>query len=424
MRNNRPTPEPGVLKSALRVAGAALFSLMIPIVTEVVPAEAATSPMLPVKSTVLVSDGRVDASMLVGNDIEPSLREALAKIPVGFISEPLGTIILRRSELAQKLGSLAGMVVLPQRVQVLRKGAMLAGDEIGTKVRELCLESLASDSVGDIQIDLSRIPHHVVLPNTLNEWKLTPMSSNKLGMRIFQLEARCGEDTVRQIIQADVCRMIRAARLRRLVKRGECITDADLIEEKIRLRNDQANPPVAITAAAGKQLANFKSPGTMLRESDLATTCIPKPGKAFDSRALSSAAAGAAAEPHSESPALPGETGPEPVFAADSPVRTQVPMKNTALTQLRETTVHQVLRADNAPGNPQKAPLSATGNYLIKSGDKVEFTVKSGNLSLVVPARALQSGRAGEAIKLLNLQNNRQIKGFITMEGNVEHVAN
>ncbi|HNW35780.1 MAG TPA: hypothetical protein PKM25_12655, partial [Candidatus Ozemobacteraceae bacterium] len=114
MRCNRPTPESGILKSALRVAGAALLSLMIPIVTEVVPAEAATSPMLSVKSTVLVNDGRVDASMLVGDEAEPSLREALAKIPVGFISEPLGTIILRRSELAQKLGSLAGMVTLPQ----------------------------------------------------------------------------------------------------------------------------------------------------------------------------------------------------------------------------------------------------------------------------------------------------------------------
>ncbi|HNW34478.1 MAG TPA: flagella basal body P-ring formation protein FlgA, partial [Candidatus Ozemobacteraceae bacterium] len=307
---------------------------------------------------------------------------------------------------------------------VLRKGSMLAGDEIGTKVRELCLEALASDSVGDIQIDLSRIPHHVVLPGPLGEWKLTPMSSNKLGMRIFQFEARCGDDTVRQILQADVCKMIRAARLRRLVKRGERVSAADLIEEQVRLRTDQPNPPVPLTAAAGKQLANFKSPGTMLRESDLAEGCIPEHGKDIDSDVLIHAATGAAAEPHFESPALPGETGPEPVSETGALAPSRISPKSAPLAQLHETPVHQVLRADSIPATPDKLSMHAPGRYLIKSGDKVEFTVKSGNLSLVVPAKALQSGRAGEAIKLLNLQNNRQIKGIITTEGKVEHVAN
>lgn len=338
--------------------------------------------MLPVKSTVLVTDGRVDASMLVGSDAAPSVKAALAKIPVGFISEPLGSITLHRSELSQKLGSFAGMFELPQRVQVLRKGAMLSGEELAAKVRELCFERIEKGIAGDVQIDLSSLPHHVVLPEPPESWTLTPMSSNRLGMRVFQLEARCGQTTVRQIIQADVTRTVRVAKLRRLAKRGECLSAADLIETTIHLRNDQPNPVVAMNEVVGKQLANFKSPGTIVRASDLASACIPEQKRNSVPKAVAPAAI-SAPDDHVESPPLPGETGPEPV-----PVE------------------------------------KLTSTYMVKNGDRVEFTVKTGSLCLVVPAKALQNGRAGESIKLLNLQNNRPIKGIIIAEGKVEHVAN
>ncbi|HEY9069691.1 MAG TPA: flagella basal body P-ring formation protein FlgA [Candidatus Ozemobacteraceae bacterium] len=393
MPTSRTGRKPGLMRSVTRLAGTALLALLIPVVGEVVPAEASTSPMLSVKSTVLVNDGRIDASMLVGSEAAPSLREALSKIPVGFISEPLGTIVLHRNELAQKLGSLAAMFDLPQRVQVLRKGAMLGGDVIGAKVREMCLEGLDQIPPAEIQIDLSRVPHHVVLPAALDEWKLTQLSTNRLGMRLFQLEARCGNEQVRQLIQADVCRVIRAAKMRRLAKRGECVTAADLVETSVRLRNDQPNPPVSLETAVGKQLANIKSPGTMLRESDLAAICPAEASASPATDELRQAMSGPAADPHRESPALPGETGPEPSFLA----------------------------------NPRSLPAASAkpaGDLLVKSGDKVEFTVRSGNLNLVVPAKALQNGRAGEAIRLINLQNNRPIKGIITAEGKVEHVTN
>lgn len=385
MHHASPRFEPGILKPAFRVAGTALVALIFSNVS--LPVQAATSPMLPVKSTVLVNDSRVDASMLVGRNAEPSVKAALAKIPVGFIMEPLGTITLHRKELAQKLGSFADMFELPQRVQVLRKGAMLAGEEIGAKVRELCFERLKGESENEIQIDLSHIPSHIVLPEEPGSWKLTPMSSNRLGMRVFQLEALCGETAIRQIVQADVVKTIRAARLRRLAKRGECLSAADLAEETIRLRSDQPNPPVIIDQVIGKQLANYKSPGAMIRAGDLAAVCIPQKGKSGNAKNLSTTAK-SVIEPHRESPALPGEVGPEPVADTHSD------------------------------------PATQAGNYLVKNGDKVEFTVKSGNLCLVVPAKALQNGHAGEAIRLLNLQNNRQIKGIITPEGKVEHVAN
>ncbi|OQA09049.1 MAG: flagellar basal body P-ring biosynthesis protein FlgA [bacterium ADurb.Bin374] len=374
--------ESGMLKPAVRLAGTALLALLFANGVGCLPAHAATSPMLPVKSTVLVTDGRVDASMLVGSDAAPSVKAALAKIPVGFISEPLGSITLHRSELSQKLGSFATMFELPQRVQVLRKGAMLSGEEIAAKVRELCYERIEKEIAGEVRIDLSNLPRHIVLPEPPETWVLTPMSSNKLGMRVFQLEARCGETTVRQIIQADVSRTVRVARLRRLAKRGECLSASDLIEETIRLRNDQPNPVVAIGEAVGKQLANFKSPGTIVRASDLASACGPEPKQNKISSNIHSPVK-SGPDDHVESPALPGETGPEPVVA-----------ENTA------------------------------SGYLVKNGDKVEFTVKTGSLCLVVPAKALQNGRAGESIRLLNLQNNRPIKGIITSEGKVEHVAN
>ncbi|HOT28226.1 MAG TPA: flagella basal body P-ring formation protein FlgA [Candidatus Ozemobacteraceae bacterium] len=382
MAHLRQPTDSGFLKPAAHLAGTALLALFLSFGPAPLPARAATSPMLPVKSTVLVTDGRVDASMLVGSDAAPSVKAALAKIPVGFISEPLGSITLHRNELSRKLGSFATMFELPQRVQVLRKGAMLSGEEIAAKVRELCYERIEKDVAGDVQVDLSNLPRHVVLPEPPESWTLTPMSSNKLGMRVFQLEARCGETTVRQIIQADVSRTVRVAKLRRLVKRGECLSANDLIEETIRLRNDQPNPVVAIGEVVGKQLANFKSPGTIVRAGDLASACIPEPKQNTLSN-MTHVSENTDSADHAESPALPGETGPEP-----EPI-----------------------------GN-------SSGEYLVKNGEQVEFTVKSGSLCLVVPAKALQNGRAGESIRLLNLQNKRPIKGIITAEGKVEHVAN
>lgn len=382
MAHPGPTSESGMLKPAVRLAGTALLALIFSNGTGCLPALASPSPMLPVKSTVLVTDGRVDASMLVGSDAAPSVKAALAKIPVGFISEPLGSITLHRSELSQKLGSFAAMFELPQRVQVLRKGSMLSGEEIAAKVRELCYERIEKEIAGDVQIDLANLPRHIVLPEPPESWALTPMSSNKLGMRVFQLEARCGQTTIRQIIQADVSRTVRVAKLRRLAKRGECLSAADLIEETIHLRNDQSNPVVPINDVVGKQLSNFKSPGTMVRANDLASACIPEPKRNSVSKAIAPTVI-SAPDDHVESPPLPGETGPEPV--------------------------------------PVAKPADT---YLVKNGDRVEFTVKTGSLCLVVPAKALQNGRAGESIKLLNLQNNRPIKGTITAEGKVEHVAN
>ncbi|MBP7633696.1 flagella basal body P-ring formation protein FlgA [Candidatus Ozemobacteraceae bacterium] len=382
MAHLRQPTDSGILKPAARLAGTALLALCLSIGPANLPARAATSPMLPVKSTVLVTDGRVDASMLVGSDAAPSVKAALAKIPVGFISEPLGSITLHRNDLSRKLGSFATMFELPQRVQVLRKGAMLSGEEIAAKVRELCFERIEKDVASDVHVDLSNLPRHIVLPEPPESWTLLPMSSNRLGMRVFQFEARCGETTVRQIIQADVSRTVRVAKLRRLAKRGECLSASDLIEETIRLRNDQPNPVVAIGEVVGKQLANFKSPGTIVRAGDLASACIPEPKQNNVSNTLRHSVK-PASDDHVESPALPGETGPEPVS-----------VENTS------------------------------GGYLVRNGDQVEFTVKSGSLCLVVPAKALQNGRVGESIRLLNLQNKRPIKGIITSEGKVEHVAN
>lgn len=52
-------------------------------------------------------------------------------------------------------------------------------------------------------------------------------------------------------------------------------------------------------------------------------------------------------------------------------------------------------------------------NYLIKRGDIVNLIVEKKNLRIVTRGRALQSGRRGEIIEVLNISSYKKIKGEI-----------
>ncbi len=88
-------------------------------------------------------------------------------------------------------------------------------------------------------------------------------------------------------------------------------------------------------------------------------------------------------------------------------------------TMIEETAagaVHPV--ASNQARAVEKASL------LIKPGENVDFQVKTGTLSLKIPARAVSGGNAGDEITLINLQNKRRIKGVVTEKGTVEYAQN
>ncbi|NLI78990.1 MAG: flagella basal body P-ring formation protein FlgA [Candidatus Riflebacteria bacterium] len=340
------------------------------------PAAATPSPapVQPVKPSILVETGRIDASVLLPADGNPALREELARIPLGVILDPLGQLVLLKADLETRLGPLATLLAIPQRVQIRRRGDLLSGQEVAASLVERCRQAFADDPTppapDDLVIDVSRLPRSFVLPGPVESVTLEPMSNNRLGLRLFTLHVQCRGGQVRQIVQADVARRVRAARMKRLARRGEVLTAADLAEETVLQRSDQAQPPLGLDQAVGKCLATYKSPGTFLREGDVSLEAC--------------------------SLAEPAAT-PAGRSSAGVPAR---------------------------PGRRPQASREEMAAWVVRPGEQVEFFVKSGGLSLKVPAKALEGGGLGSSIKLINLQNNRQITGTITAEGKVEYGVN
>ncbi len=359
--NSRPaaaTPSP-TLASAMSAAVARI--------TNTPPAPAAT-PAVPVRSAILVDAGRVDASVLVPESAPPDLREALARIPLGQILDPLGLISLDRSDLESRLGKLAARLTLPHRVQIRRRGNLLAGQDVLERIQQICRDGLPESEAAELTVDTARLPRSFVLPGPLQSFDLEPISSNRLGLRLFTITARCDGGTWRQIVQADVARRVKAARLKRLARRGETLTADDLEEVTVTQRTDSATPLLRFEEAVGRCLGTYKSPGTMLRAGDVSLEAC-----------------------RTAEPARRGPGGARPAS-----------------------------QATPAP----KANRTDPGSWVIRPGDQVEFFVQSGGLSLKVPAKALEGGALGASIRLLNLQNNRQITGIVTAEGKVEYGVN
>lgn len=307
------------------------------------------------KSTVIVSGSEIKADQLIKNEVNTQVRNELSEIQLGHIHEPLGEMIISRDELIRKLGPAAKGLELPEKVTVRRTGSLLRGTEISQKIKEICLQQ---NSDQNLKIDLSRIPTNIVLPGNLINWKIDTGSDNKLGMRLFVLNADTDNGAFRHLFQVKISRVIKAAQLVRLAKPGETISRNMIKPKEIEIKSDLSNTPMTWEEALGKSLARFKSAGTVLRESDLKTGENKAPAQA------------------------------DIASARDN---------NSSRT-----------RDDKA-------------GWIIKPGENVDFHFNSGTLSMKIPAKAVQGGCAGDEITLINLQNKRRIRGIITEKGKVEY---
>lgn len=227
----------------------------------------------------------------------------------------------------------------------------------GSEVGERIREICSAQISGELNIDLSRIPTNVVLPGNIVNWEINTSSDNNLGMKLFVLTAQTDGGPFRQLIQVKVSRMIEAAQVVRLAKPGEEINQSMIRPHKMEVKSDLSNAPLTYVEALGKNLGRFKSAGTVLRNSDV-----------------------------SEKSQMTGKSEPE---------------------------------SRKAPRTIAKA--DSHDNWIIKPGENVNFHFNSGTLSMMIPARAVQGGQAGDEITLINLQNKRRIRGIITEKGKVEY---
>lgn len=319
------------------------------------------SKVMSIKSSALVKGTNVSAACLLLPDGPEDIRSALAGIQLGQIPDPLGELVLERHELEKRLGRFAGSISIPDRVSIRRQGAILRGTELRNKLEEICTRGMNRE---ELHIDLSRVPTSVVLPGNLIKWEATANSENRLGMRLFSLNAQTENGPYRMLIQVSVARKIKAAKLTRLAKPGEQINRTMIEPEIVEVKSDHAHLPVTFEDALGQCLGRFKSAGTLLRNSDL-------------------------------SDAVNG------VCNADSGIEQKKFTKAS-----------------------HRSRVNDRSNWLIKPGDQVEFHFASGNIELTVPARATQGGKSGEVINLINLQNQRQIRGTVVSEGRVRHASN
>jgi flagella basal body P-ring formation protein FlgA len=310
-----------------------------------------------VKNTALVTQSQVNADCLIKGNTRSHIRSELAKIQVGVIPSPLGELVIERKELKQKLGSLASELDLPEKVTIKRNGSILKGTDIKEKLQKICLHDLS----GKIELDLSRIPRNVILPGNLISWNLIPNSSNKIGMRLFSLMAETKGGAFRQLVQVKVSKLVEAAQLTRLAKPGEVITKDMIIKKVKKINNDRVQPPVSYQTVLGKCLGRFKSPGTIIRTSDISKD-------------------------------------PEKVCKSFKPATKSKPQRISRFAKKQDR-----------------------DNWIVKPGERVKFNFRNGTLSLSFPAKAMQGGNEGDEITLINLKNKRRVKGIITAKGIVEY---
>ena len=315
------------------------------------------------KKSAVVAGCTVNADSLIKKSDE-NLAKELANIQLGNIPNPLGEIILDKETIAYKLGDLANCVEIPESVTIKRLGSVLNSDLVKAKIEEYCMENCDDK----LSFDFSRLSSMIILPGNVISWDIQSNSTNELGMRLFALEAETEGGPFKQLIQVNVSKTIEAAELCQLLKPGEIITEDMVRPVSVVIKNEKNNTAVAYKDVIGKSLDRFKSAGTIIRNSDLSKSDkkIAKPRK---------------------STKIEGIRTPQ------------------ALTMMATTSKKDIM----------------TENWLIKPGEKVEYRVISGALSLSIPAKAVQGGNSGDEIELINLKNKRRINGVITEKGVVEY---
>lgn len=316
------------------------------------------------KNTVITNESRIMASCLIGDNSNESLKNKLSGVHLGSIARPLGELVLTKAQLARKLGVLANDLVLPEKTVIKRQGSILRRDEIENKIRLICEAELGSSK--KIELDFSRLPNHLVLPGNILSWRIVSNTTNKLGMRLFQLKAETDGGKYRQLVQAKVTMLVTAAQLVTLAKPGEKITEQLVRPKVIKLRNMRARIPLQFKNAIGKSLSRYKSAGTILRASDICS------------------------------------------------------VKGAELTTSPTVAVIKKTKTDSYRARASKKSFNRE-DWLIKPGEQVDFRVKKGSICLSLPAKAIQGGGMGDRISLINLKNHRKITGTVVAEGRVEN---
>lgn len=320
-----------------------------------------SSEKVPVRSSVNISSSKINAACLLNLEAPQTLKDLFSKIPLGNILKPLGELEIAKNELEQLLGSLSELVELPSRVIIRRTGEIFPGSLLIEKIRATRLSHAKENGVESIEMDFSRLPKHLVLPAPLDSWDVQAISTNVLGMGLFSVEILCKDGSrIHRIFQTEAWEVVSAAKVVRLLKPKQKISKNDVVEEQVKIRSKFVQPLLRYNDVLGKISALFKSPGTYIREGDI------------------------------------------------------VSESNPGITQenYRENLSHLNDQPENA-----RAP-----ELVIKTGETVEFFVKTGGLSLTVPAKALESGALGESIRLVNLQNHKPLFGKVISEGKVEYV--
>ena len=317
------------------------------------------------KSSVVVAGSAVKADSLIKYSDENTRRE-LESIQLGNIPNPLGELVLDKATICSKLGDLAESVEIPENVTIKRAGSILKGEDVKAKIIDYCL----SESDSKLSFDFSKLASSIVLPGNVISWNVSSNSNNELGMRLFSLNAETEGGPFRQLIQVNVSKTIEAAKLCRLVKPGEVISEDMVVPVTVTIKNEKNNTAVPYEAVVGVTLDRFKSAGTIIRNSDIA--------KSDNSTKV----------------------------ASSKPLR----IKSNAKTPQTLTMMSAIY-----------APSKADNDFLVNPGERVEYRVNSGALSLSIPAKAVQGGNSGDEIEVINLKNKRRISGIITKKGVVEY---
>lgn len=315
------------------------------------------------KKSAVVAGSAVYADSLL-KKADDNLKQEFSNIQVGNIPNPLGEIVLDKETIEHKLGEFAHLVEIPESITVKRLGTVLNTELVKAKIEDYCSEN--TDDC--LSFDFSKLGSSIILPGNVISWDIKSNSSNELGMRLFAFEAETEAGHYRQLIQVNVSKTIEAAELCQLVKPGEVITEDMIRPVSVVIKNEKNNTAVSYKDVIGKTLDRFKSAGTIVRNSDIAKS-------------------------------------------------------NTKIVKTRKTTKIEGIRTPHAlsmMATTMKNDIMAE-SWLIKPGEKVEYRVTSGALSLSIPAKAVQGGNSGDEIELINLKNKRRISGVITEKGVVEY---
>ena len=314
-----------------------------------------------IKSVAVVNSCRVTADCILPNNCDPNLKTEFSNLQLGFIPKPLGQLFLTNKDLKRKIGIFANQIELPDSLLIKREGTILKRATIENKIKAICRAQLGNSK--KIEIDFSRIPNHLLLPGKIINWTITANSTNKLGMRLFQLNAKTNGGDYRQLLQAKIVMLVQAAQLIRLARPGEKIDTNMVRSHLIKVKNMRARLPVSYKDVLGKSLSRFKSAGTILRASDI--------------REVSS-------------------------------VRLAFRQRTKTNSGMARASKHSLDRS----------------NWLIRPGEQVNYQIKRGKICLSMPARAIQGGVAGDVISLMNIKNHRRISGTIVAEGRVQNNEN